>query len=260
MVLDGVIDPALSTTQMVTDQAVGFESVLDDFFSWCASSGSCPWRPGGDPLHALLALADEVRATPLPAGGGRQAGAGELYTAVLSSLYSPSGWGQLASALAQAEGGSGGALVSMSDRYDVENGPNSVDAENAISCLDHPVPSDPSAYPELAASAAAKAPFFGPMLVWGMLQCAVWPAPPDRTPAPVAATGAPPIVLVASSGDPATPHAWAAAVEAELTKGVLVTWQGVSHVAYYYSPCVRAIDQAYLVDGTVPANGTVCRD
>jgi hypothetical protein len=148
----------------------------------------------------------------------------------------------------------------MSDRYNTENGPNSVDAENAISCLDHPVPADPAAYPQLATAAATKAPFFGPMLTWGLLQCAVWPVPSNRTPARVSATGAPPILLVASSGDPATPPAWAAAVEAELAKGVLVTWQGVSHVAYYYSPCVRAIDQAYLVDGTVPARGTSCSD
>jgi hypothetical protein len=39
-----------------------------------------------------------------------------------------------------------------------------------------------------------------------------------------------------------------------------VTWQGENHVAYYYSACVRALDQAYLVDGTVPAAGTVCTD
>jgi pimeloyl-ACP methyl ester carboxylesterase len=260
MVLDGVNDPALPTTDMVVDQAVGFEQVLDDFFRWCTTSGSCTWRPAGDPLQALLSMADSVRAAPLPAGGGRQAGPGELYTAVLSSLYSPSGWGRLGAALAEAQRGNGAAIVSMSDAYDTENGPNSVDAENAVSCLDHPVPTDPSVYPQLAGAAAARAPFFGPMLIWGLLQCAVWPTPPDRTPAPVTATGAPPILLVASSGDPATPHAWASAVQGELAKSVLVTWQGVSHVAYYYSPCVRAIDQAYLLDGTLPANGTVCGD
>ena len=74
------------------------------------------------------------------------------------------------------------------------------------------------------------------------------------------AEGAPPILLTASSGDPATPHAWAVSVQQELAKSVLVTWQGVNHVAYYYSACVRSIDQAYLVDGTLPANGTVCSD
>ena len=260
MVLDGVIDPALTTEQMVTDQAVGFENILGAFFSWCRTSGSCPWQEGGDPQQTLLALVSSLRASPLPAGAGRTAGPGELYTAVLSALYNTSSWSRLGSALARAEAGDGTGLVSMTDAYNTENGPNAVDADNAISCLDHPVPRDPSAYPQMAARAQAAAPFFGPMLVWGLLQCAVWPVAPTRTPAPARADGAPPLVLVSSSGDPATPHAWAQSVRSELGQSVLVTWEGNDHVAYYYSPCVRSIDQAYLLHGALPADGTVCAD
>ena len=259
MVLDGVIDPASSADQMVTDQAVGFENVLQQFFSWCASS-ACPWQEGSNPLQTLLGLAASLRSSPLPAGGGQQAGVGELYTAVLSALYNTSGWSSLASALAEAQGGNGSSLLSMTTAYNTENGPNSVDAENAINCLDHPAPAQPPAYPQLAARAAAQAPFFGPMFVWGLLQCAVWPAPATRAPGPVHASGAPSILLVSSSGDPATPHEWAQSVESELSSAVLVTWQGDDHVAYYYSPCVRSIDQAYLLTGALPANGTVCSD
>ncbi len=259
MVLDGVIDPALSSEQFVTDQAVGFENMLGKFFSWCASSG-CPWHEGGDPLQTLLGLASRLRSSPVPAGPGRQAGVGELYTAVLSALYNTSGWSTLGSALAQATAGDGTGILAMTDAYDSENGPNSVDAEQAITCLDHPVPTQLSAYPPMADRAGAVAPFFGPMFVWGLLQCAVWPAPPTRTPAPVRAAGAPPILLVSSSGDPATPHVWAQSVASELARAVLVTWQGNDHVAYYYSPCVRSIVQAYLLDGTLPASGTVCSD
>lgn len=259
MVLDGVIDPALSAQQMVTDQAVGFENVLNQFFSWCQSN-SCPWQEGTDPLQTLLDLASSLRASPIPAGGGQQAGAGELYTAVLSALYTTSTWSELGSALAQAEAGNGAALLAMTDTYDTENGPNSVDAENAIDCLDHPVNRQLSAYPTMAAQAAQQAPFFGPMFVWGLLQCAVWPATATRTPAPVQAAGAPTILLVSSSGDPATPHEWAESVESQLAHAVLVTWQGDDHVAYFYSSCVRSIDQAYFLDGSLPANGTVCTD
>ena len=55
MVLDGVIDPALSFNQITQGQAAGFESVLDAFFAWCAGSAACAWRPAGDPTAALLA-------------------------------------------------------------------------------------------------------------------------------------------------------------------------------------------------------------
>jgi hypothetical protein len=44
----------------------------------------------------------------------------------------------------------------------------------------------------------------------------------------------------------------------ELAHGVLVTRVGEDHVAYFYSSCVRSIDEAYLVAGTVPAPDTVC--
>jgi hypothetical protein len=65
---------------------------------------------------------------------------------------------------------------------------------------------------------------------------------------------------VGTTGDPITPYGWAVDLAKELSGGVLLTWQGQSHVAYFYSPCVRAIDQAYLVSGTLPAAGTTCTD
>ncbi|HLX86944.1 MAG TPA: alpha/beta hydrolase [Acidimicrobiales bacterium] len=260
MVLDGVIDPALSTYQMLVDQAQGFEAMLQSFFSWCAGSASCAWHPVGDPTAALLAIIDKARQAPIPAGAGRQAGPGEIYTAVLSSLYNSSAWGSLAAGLAGAAAGNASGLVAKSDQYDTENGPNSADANTSISCLDHPVPHDLSAFAAMAAAAAGPAPVFGPMLVWDVAECSVWPAAPTRTPHPISAPGAPPILVVGTSGDPATPHQWAVAVAGELQHGVLVTWDGQNHVAYYYSPCVRSIDQAYLLGGTLPANGTTCTD
>jgi hypothetical protein len=119
---------------------------------------------------------------------------------------------------------------------------------------------DPSAYPALATTAGAQAPVFGPYLMWGLLQCAVWPALPTRTPAPTTAVGAPPTLVTGTTGDAATPYQWAQNLAGELQHGMLVTWHGESHVAYFSSPCVRAIDQAYLVDGTLPASGATCSD
>jgi hypothetical protein len=84
--------------------------------------------------------------------------------------------------------------------------------------------------------------------------------PPTRAPAPTTAVGAPPIIVTGATGDPATPYQWAQSLAAELQHGVLLTWKGDDHVAYYYSACVRAVDQAYLVGGTIPAPGTVCTD
>lgn len=260
MVLDGAIDPALGTDQMVIDQAKGFEAVLDDFFTWCASTSSCPWRPVGDPTSALVALISASDVKRLPGDDGASAGPGEFYNALLDDLYSRSSWPSLGDALSQAQAGNGSDLITLSTSYASGGSTNGADANNAVNCLDHPVSRDPSTYPGLAATAAAAAPVFGPVLAWGLLQCAVWPVKPTRTPAPITAAGAPPILVVGTTGDPATPYQWAVSLATQLQHGELVTWQGVNHVAYFYSPCVRAIDQAYLIDGTLPPTGTVCTD
>jgi len=257
MVLDGVIDPSISMVQMASDQAVGFENVLDDFFAWCASTG-CSWRPAGDPTSALLALIATSRAHMLPGYGGRGAGPGEFYDALLDTLYARSSWPTLAGALAQAQAGNGAAILSLSDGYTAHGTPNLADANAAVNCLDHPSPSDPSAYPAMAAAAAAQAPVFGPLLIWGILGCGVWQEPATRLPHVITAAGTPPILVVGTTKDPATPYAWAQHVASMLAGGVLVTRVGEDHVAEFYSACVRAIVGAYLVAGTTPADGTTC--
>ena len=148
----------------------------------------------------------------------------------------------------------------MSDSYRQNGSTNGSDAAEAIFCLDHPVSRDTSAYAAFASLAGSSAPVFGPLLAWGVLGCAVWPAPPTRTPAPAVASGSAPILVTGATKDPVTPYQWAVNLAHELQHGFLVTWQGENHVSYFYSNCVRNIDQAYLISGTLPAVGVVCTD
>jgi pimeloyl-ACP methyl ester carboxylesterase len=260
MVLDGAIDPALSTTQYVSDQASSLESELQSFFTWCASNNDCAWRPTGDPTVALLGLIQRTRTQPLSLAGGGTAGVAEIYDALLAGLESQSSWVTLGQSLAQIQSGNGTLVSQMSNRYETGGSSNAAEAEQAIDCLDHPVDRNPTSYPAIAASLGKTAPVFGPLLGWGLLGCATWPALPTRSPAPVDDEGAPPILVVGTTGDPVTPYAWAVALSKELSGGRLLTWQGQSHVAYFYSPCIRAQVQSYLVDGVLPAPGYVCSD
>jgi pimeloyl-ACP methyl ester carboxylesterase len=260
MVLDAAIDPAMSTEQYVLDQAKSLEAVLDDFLASCQGSSSCPWRLAGNPTSALLALIAQSRQQPIPAANGRSAGPGEIYDALLSGLYSQGSWPGLASALGEAAAGNSSAVLSMSDGYRQNGSTNGSDAAEAIFCLDHPVTRDTSGYAALAAFAGSSAPVFGPLLLWGVLGCAVWPAPPTRTPAPAVAPGSAPILVTGATKDPVTPYQWAVNLAHELQHGFLLSWQGENHVSYYYSNCVRNIDQTYLISGALPAVGTVCAD
>jgi hypothetical protein len=173
-------------------------------------------------------------------------------------LYAQSFWPSLGRALSSAAHGDGSQVLALSDGYQTHGSANAADANSAITCLDHPVSGDPSAYPQSAAAAAPAAPVFGPMFAWGALQCGVWPAPPTRQPHVIHARGAPPIVVVGTTGDPATPYRWAVSLASALDKGVLVGRAGVDHVAYYYSACVRQIDARYLIDGLTPPTSTMC--
>jgi pimeloyl-ACP methyl ester carboxylesterase len=258
MVLDSVIDPALSFNQITLGQAVGFEGVLNSFFSWCAGTAACPWRTTADPTAALLAQIAQSGTSAVPAGNGRTAGPGELYDALLEGLYSVSDWPKLGTALAADAAGNGALVVAMSDSYNADGSTNGADVGEAVDCLDHPVTKDLASFSSLAKTFRASAPVFGPLLAWGEAACAVWPAAPTRTPAPARAVGAPPILVVGTTHDPATPYAWAVSLAGELSHGVLLTRDGSDHVAYFYSACVRSYVQTYLVIGSTPAPGAVC--
>jgi pimeloyl-ACP methyl ester carboxylesterase len=258
VVLDSVIDPALSFDQITQGQATGFEASLQSFFSWCAGTSTCPWHTGADPTASLVAQIAASAANPVPAGNSRTAGAGELYDALLGGLYSRVDWPELGDALAADAAGNGAPVVTMSDNYDKNGSSNGSDAAVAIDCLDHPVSHDLATYGSLAELSKPSAPVFGPLLAWGEASCAVWPAPATRPVGPVAADGAPPILVIGTTADPATPYQWAVNVAHELQHGVLLTRDGVDHVAYFYSPCVRNDVQAYFVSGVTPPPGTTC--
>jgi hypothetical protein len=115
-----------------------------------------------------------------------------------------------------------------------------------------------SGYATLAAQYGVVAPVFGPFLAWGQAACAVWPVAATRTPAPAAAVGSPPILVIGTTGDPATPYAWAVSLARQLSQGDLLSRDGNDHVAYFYSGCVRSYVQTYLVGGGAPASGTIC--
>jgi hypothetical protein len=71
-------------------------------------------------------------------------------------------------------------------------------------------------------------------------------------------TGAAPILVVGTTGDPATPFAGATDLVSRIAGSRLLTFDSTEHTAYTKSACIdRAVD-AYLLRGTLPPTGTVC--
>jgi hypothetical protein len=81
---------------------------------------------------------------------------------------------------------------------------------------------------------------------------------PTESRRPPLASGAPPIVVIGTTGDPATPYKWAKAMAKQIDSAVLLTREGEGHTAYGSSQCINDAVNTYLLDLTVPAKGTSC--
>lgn len=265
MVLDGAVDPALTTEQEDLQQAVGFETDLNDFLSWCEDGGNgCALDQGGGAQAAFQRVLARLQEGPIPTGHPQQPRleAGLGFYGLAEGLYSTQTWPQLADALAGILHNNGSQLLGMANDYTGRN-PNGtyqniLEADTAVSCLDKPSPTSLATYEADAAAWAKVAPVFGPAEAWGPLACAYWPVGPVEQAAPLSAPGAPPIVVVGSTNDPATPYSWAQALASQLS-GVLVTRVGAGHTGYFFSNCVEQAANAYLIGLKVPSPGLTCQ-
>jgi pimeloyl-ACP methyl ester carboxylesterase len=263
MVLDGALNPAEPLDQENLVQAEGFQTDLDDFLAACVNSGSCPLGSSDTAAHAgLEALKATVTAHPLSVNG-RELGAGEFFEGLASGLYSTSDWTQLWGALGQAKSGDGTVLLEFADSLTGRNTNGSynnlVESNTAINCIDRPAPKSVATYDADATKFAAKAPDFGAAIEYGSLPCAFWKVPPVEQLHQVHAVGAPPILVIGTTRDPATPYVWAQALAKQLHSGVLLTHDGDGHTAYLdHDSCVDAAVKTYIDDLTTPKVGTVC--
>lgn len=264
-VLDGAMDPTLTMDELGAGQAEGFDKAARAFLSDCLASGDdCPFKGTEDEaVEQLISFFDSVDAHPLPTSDPDRPLTGSLArAAVLSLLYADSNWTTGYEALTDAMNGDGDLLLTIADlsaerEDDATYRTNSTVAISAINCLDHPGATDEQWLEDEAERLATDYPIFG--ADFGGNGCLDWPVPPLREPAPIAAEGAGPIVVIGTTGDPATPYAWAQSLADQLDDSVLLTFEGNGHTAYGRSGgCIEGQVNAFLVDGTVPEDGLTC--
>ncbi|WP_030239603.1 alpha/beta hydrolase [Streptomyces sp. NRRL S-350] len=269
LVLDSVVDPTKDPQQSALGQAQGFQLALDDFMKACATQAgtSCPTGAGGDEGTAkVTALVQKLEQSPLPTADGRQLTESLAVTGIAGALYSQETWPALAAGLTEAtEQGTGTTLLQLADGLngrDAQGHYTNLNAANrAISCVDaRQRYSDQDVEKQLPEFRAAS-PVFGAFTAWGLTGCTGWPVPGKADHPEVAAPGAAPILVVGTTGDPATPVEGARAMAQQLGAGVgvTVTLTGEGHGGYNTgNPCLKRTVDAYLLDGTVPADGTTC--
>ena len=136
---------------------------------------------------------------------------------------------------------------------------NSMEAFFNISCLDDPWSVPAARVPGEFPAFEKASPVFGKVFAWTLTSCRGF-APRSDEPVPtIHAKGAPPIVVVGTTRDPATPFAWAVALAHQLDSGVLLRRDGDGHTGYHTgNTCIDHAVESYLVSGIVPANNTSC--
>lgn len=262
-VLDGAVDLSLDFNEGNRQQMLGFERAYQAFLADCKAK-NCGLAKNGDPGAAVDALLAQVDKQPLPArGADRPAGPGETLLGIVSALYSKLSWPQLANALLAAiNNGDGTQLVNLADEYLERNPdgsyPNLIEANMAVNYDDETCPKDPKVYEQLAVEWAKSSPHFGASAASAGVACAYWPTTPDPVPTPHA-KGAPPIVVISTTNDPATPYEWGVAMSKQLESGRLLIHRGEGHTVYAQGD--SCIDQAvndYLINLNAPESGKTC--
>ncbi|MGZ4581841.1 MAG: alpha/beta hydrolase [Nocardioidaceae bacterium] len=264
MVLDGAIDPATSTQQTGLVQAHGFEVALRSYVKACVDRGSCFLGSSVDQgTRRIRAFLDSVQKKPLPGSGGRMLRIGNAVYGIWYPLYSRTLWGTLDTALQAGFGGNGGPLLALSDAY-VNRGPhgytaNSTEAYLATSCLDRGDAPTAAQVQRDERKFVRASPTFGRGFDFADQACRVWPVRPSNRPHVMHAQGAPPILVIGTTRDPATPLVWARALARQLDSGVLVTRNGDGHTGYHAgNSCVDGTVESYLVSDKVPSATVHC--
>ncbi len=290
LVIDAVLDPVAWTTgrpdtgdlpfstRLRSD--VGAQATLDEFFRLCDAGGfpTCAFAP--DAAARYDALVNQLRSEPIiiPIGDGNtiQITDAVLIAESLGAMYNSMVWPQFAQFLAGLEAL---AMAPTADVTPADVGdtltaywqaagfvnkrgdpayPNAVEGFPGVACSDSDNPGNYQAWSD-AAAARAEVSTFGPIWTWASSICANWPGAMDsRYAGPFTAGTANPVLVVGNLYDPATPYHGAQTVANMLPNARLLTVDGWGHASLFLSQCATNAVAAYLVHGTLPAEGTVC--
>jgi pimeloyl-ACP methyl ester carboxylesterase len=254
MVLDGNVNPndVWYKAQLAQDRA--FEAVADQFFAWVARH---------DKTYALGTTAAEVRKhynsalAALRKKPRGDMGASEWTDNFTRAMYAEFLWPDLADTFASFVHRKDISAAQIAYKGSQE-GDNGFAVYNAVQCTDTQWPkSYQKTWRTDGFKTASKAPFLTWANVWYNTACLYWGGKAG-TPVKVDGTLAPPMLLINSTLDAATPYSSALAVRKLFPRAVLIAEQGATTHANSLggNPCLQKYISAYLLRGQLPVRKT----
>lgn len=277
MVLDGVDNISDSQEEQALATARGAQRALDHFLTWCAHQDGCVYGTNTRTAkEKVAALVERLDRKPLVDREGTPLSGQEAAFGIFQALYVKALWPILADALAEAEDGDPARLLQLL-RMEPEvddapgEGPDPVPVDNfaaafaAVNCADDPDRSfdkDSPAVVEkeftaLEGKSREVSEVFGPLMLTIVYACYGRPAGTDFL-GKIDHPGAPPMLLVGTRGDPATPYEWTEKTAERLGSTVIVDHKGEGHTGYASSSCVRGYVDHFLIDGRLPSGTRSC--
>lgn len=264
-VLDGAADTSMRWEHRARQRAAGLQRALEESLERCLAGKMCLL---GESLEEatgrITGLLTRLDAEPLPVWGGWLLTEELALEAIERLLHNDRRWPQLWGYVAKALAGDGNpllntALAGAGYQHELQDYDNRVAAGRVIGCADQPDRVTFARVRALEEELARISPVFGRSVAWEAARCVGLPPAAADTVTRVAAPDAAPIVVVGTTGDPATPYGWAIRLAAQLGNAVLVTFRGEGHVAFTRpSQCVREVVLERFLDDRLPENSTVC--
>lgn len=246
MVLDGVFDHTVHSGQFAVAGALAGQESFDQFVRWCAADTSCVLH-GTDVRARLAVLYDRAeRGTlPDPDDPARSIDPSALTSRVVSPLTRPD-----LPAVATEIARLGGEVPA---RQRTSTTPLPI----FLQCADNR--NDLRSYADLARQ-ATRTRAVAPDLRTSAFDLAdlcisARTTNPQR---PLRVRDVPPVMVLNSRYDAATPYQGARHVAAQLPGSALVTYDGMGHGAATRSACTRDLVARYFTDTALPAPDTHC--
>ena len=284
VVVDGVLDPVAWTTgQAGEGDTVPFSTrlrsdkgamdTLNEFFRLCDENpATCAFSGGA--ADRFAALAEGLRAAPIqiqfPDGSFFFFSYQDLIGNSLGAMYDSFSWPDFALFLADIESLAPPSQLGMRlyafwedlgfvNKRGFPHYPNFIEGFPAVACGDSDNPDNYAAWWDNAQQAEADFGYFGPLWTYASSICAAWPGGQNgRYTGPFTVDTANPVLVVGNYYDPATRYEGAQIVDSLLPNSRLLSLDGWGHVSIFLSQCVDQAVSQYLLDGTLPPEGTVC--
>ncbi|MGV9309050.1 MULTISPECIES: alpha/beta hydrolase [unclassified Nonomuraea] len=261
LVLDSSVDPGGNWYQTNLAQNTAFERRHRDFLDWTARHNNVYGLGRTTRQTSFAYYSMRRRLAARPAGG--VVGPSELDDLFTVGGYANAVWPQLAGAWSRyVRQGDVQDLVAAWRQHAVQDAEdeNSYAVYLGVQCRDAAWPRDWSRWHADMTRMHRVAPFMTWPNAWYNAPCAFW-AEPGGTPVTVKADPAlPPILMLQSRRDAATPYEGAMHLRRRFPSARMVVEPGGNHgVSLAGNSCVDAHLVRYLQDGTLPAADTSCR-